>query len=506
MKRKDSLFRLVKSLSKSEKRFFKIYSTRHVIGDQNNYVALFNAIARQTVYNEEAIVRKFKNHKFTKRLAVAKAYLYELILKSMNSYHAQDSVDAQLREIIGNIVFLNQKKLFNQAMLLVAKAKKTALACERLAIMPEILRLEKKVLEDALYLNHSANTLRELNQQSVHLHQQLAIINEYWLLQAQLNNHLQAKGLNIKVVDVPRRVENELRQLNQKYEPEQNLPFEAQLLLQKTYATYYFITRDFGECYQYSKKLVQLLESYPNWLNLELPTYIRTINNLLNISQNQEERKKYLKALATMQENKALKKQENVQIQLFEAYHYHLMTNCIKLGDYEKGKQVVVDLAEGLQRFKDKISLSSQAMLCFYGFHICFGAKKHEQAHQWLQKIVRLEAYQVRADIYHYAHLLLVVAAYEFKNAKQLKKSIKKTYKYLCQSKEQNSYHLNKMTLKFLKILATKPTLADLLPHLEEVNLQLIHMKENPEMKRVFAYFDFSFWLGEKLQELRAKL
>ena len=84
MKRNDSLFRLIRSLSKSEKRFFKIYSERHVIGDQNNYVALFDTIDRQKSYNEEAIIKKFADRKFARRLPVAKNYLYELILKSMN--------------------------------------------------------------------------------------------------------------------------------------------------------------------------------------------------------------------------------------------------------------------------------------------------------------------------------------------------------------------------------------------------------------------------------------
>lgn len=35
-KASDSLHRLIKSLTKPEKRYFKVFSSRHVIGDQNN--------------------------------------------------------------------------------------------------------------------------------------------------------------------------------------------------------------------------------------------------------------------------------------------------------------------------------------------------------------------------------------------------------------------------------------------------------------------------------------
>ena len=55
----EDLHKLIKSLSQSEKRFFKIYASRHVIGEQNNYVQLFDAIANQKNYNEKAIKEKF---------------------------------------------------------------------------------------------------------------------------------------------------------------------------------------------------------------------------------------------------------------------------------------------------------------------------------------------------------------------------------------------------------------------------------------------------------------
>ena len=51
----DELHKLIKSLTQSEKRFFKIYASRHIIGEQNNYVQLFDVIASQKKYNEEAI-------------------------------------------------------------------------------------------------------------------------------------------------------------------------------------------------------------------------------------------------------------------------------------------------------------------------------------------------------------------------------------------------------------------------------------------------------------------
>ena len=62
-KASDSLHRLIKSLTKPEKRYFKVFSSRHVIGDQNNYLVLFDAIDRQGEYDEAKLIKKFKNVK-----------------------------------------------------------------------------------------------------------------------------------------------------------------------------------------------------------------------------------------------------------------------------------------------------------------------------------------------------------------------------------------------------------------------------------------------------------
>ena len=49
---KYALFELVKSMTMSEKRYFKIYSSKHVIGQSNDYVLLFDLGDFQITVNE----------------------------------------------------------------------------------------------------------------------------------------------------------------------------------------------------------------------------------------------------------------------------------------------------------------------------------------------------------------------------------------------------------------------------------------------------------------------
>lgn len=50
-KASDNLHRLVKSMT-NQKRYFKVFSSRHIIGDSNNYQVLFDAIDKQVEYDE----------------------------------------------------------------------------------------------------------------------------------------------------------------------------------------------------------------------------------------------------------------------------------------------------------------------------------------------------------------------------------------------------------------------------------------------------------------------
>ena len=55
----ESLHQLISSLSKSERRSFKLFISKYQSKHSNNYIKLFNAISQQENYNEELIKKQF---------------------------------------------------------------------------------------------------------------------------------------------------------------------------------------------------------------------------------------------------------------------------------------------------------------------------------------------------------------------------------------------------------------------------------------------------------------
>ncbi len=108
----DHLFRLIKSLSRTEKRYFKLFAARHTIGEKNDNLILFEAIDAQSEYDEVKLMKLFKQHTFQTRPAIAKARLYETVLRSLDAFHADSSADVEIRKLLHFAEILFKKSLY----------------------------------------------------------------------------------------------------------------------------------------------------------------------------------------------------------------------------------------------------------------------------------------------------------------------------------------------------------------------------------------------------------
>ena len=120
-----NLFRLIQSLSKNEKRQFKIYSQRTASQNEKNFVLLFDAIAKMKYYDEN-IIRKKVSSISKIQLPNAKAHLYYQILKSLRFSQSQKEGKQKIMEMIENARILYNKCLYSDALSIIDRAKNKA--------------------------------------------------------------------------------------------------------------------------------------------------------------------------------------------------------------------------------------------------------------------------------------------------------------------------------------------------------------------------------------------
>ena len=247
---KDNLFVLIKSLSKSEKRQFKLYVGRLGVNEDSKFLMLFNILDKLSVYDEATILKKGIVKK--QQLSNLKAHLYKQILISLRLNPSHQNIRIQIREQLDFATILYHKGLYKQSLKILDKAKNLAITHEEKNVAYEIVELEK-VIESQYITRSLSNRADELSIQA----KELSLQN---VLASKLSNlSLQLYGLFLKTGYVKNDEEHQIvsQYFNDrlpKYDIKK-LGFREKLWLYKSYLWYSFLTVDFLSSYKYASKM-----------------------------------------------------------------------------------------------------------------------------------------------------------------------------------------------------------------------------------------------------------
>jgi hypothetical protein len=120
----DKLHQLIQALSKSEKRYFKLYARRFSDSGDSLKVKIFDAIAKQDEYNEEKVLKKLGKKHNKNRYSVEKVHLYQMILDSLTAYHSKSFKEIEILQALQTIRILWIKGQAKAAQQLISKYKK----------------------------------------------------------------------------------------------------------------------------------------------------------------------------------------------------------------------------------------------------------------------------------------------------------------------------------------------------------------------------------------------
>ena len=149
----DSLYKLIQALSKTEKRYIKLYIQR-LAGETYSYSRLFDKLASQKVYNEKRLL-SFKH------LAVMKVRLEENVLAGLQKYHSEKSISAKLFREIHAIEILFQKGLLDNALKQIQRSRKVATHYQEPLALFELVKWELKIINAMGFVSVSQEQMKE---------------------------------------------------------------------------------------------------------------------------------------------------------------------------------------------------------------------------------------------------------------------------------------------------------------------------------------------------------
>ncbi len=495
-KNNEPLFQLIKSLTKAEKRSFKLFVSRHKSGEDAKFLKLFTWMDKQGEYDEAKILLKEPAIKAS-QISNLKAHLYKQILQNLGSNKSSNDIPMQIRDCIDQASILNDKCLYKQSFKILEKAKALAEKNDFPLLLLEIIEFEKRLVTK-LAQPKVDRRINDLMKESEVISEQLKSLHNF----SNLSLKLYSFYMNIGFI----RDHKDFEIVNSFYFSsmpafkEERLSFNEKNYLFNSMVGYYFFIQDDERAYEYAKKWVQLFKDNPFLIAPKIDLYIKASNNLL-IAQNKlgkfDEFVATFKELEAVYNIKNLHLTDNIKLQIFKYLSTHRINHYFLLGTFEEGVKIVPEIAEGLNRFIDQLDMHH--ILIFYYKFACmyFGNNQWQEAVSWLNKIINATNVDLRSDIQCFARILNLICHYELENTDLVDYYILSTYRFLI--KKEDLYMFQKYIMKFLKDLnSIKPT--QLMDAFKKLRKQMLSLKNNPYEKRAFLYFDIISWLESKIE------
>ena len=490
----DILFQLIKSLEKSEKRHFKLYINRNSAREDLKIVRLFDALDKQSDYDEASLLKKFAGT--TKpQLANLKSHLYKQVLASLRLLKSADSIDLQLTEQFDYAHILYKKGLFHQSLRILEKAKETARQNQKFNFLPQMIALEKRI--ENLHITRStperADILSaEANEVSLHIDMVARLSN----LALQLYSWYIRNG----------HARNEDDEIGVKKFMQDNLPpgskehsgFYERLYLYQAFTWYAFIRQDFLQYYRYTQKWVDLFIEQPLMVRVETGHYIKGLHNLLNAHFDLRNFRKFeltLKQFEKLAQTKRVREHDNFRIQAFIYISIARINQHFMMGSFKEGLGLVDMIEEKLSQFQLFIDTHRVLVLNYKIAMLYFGCGDYNRSIDYLQKIIN-DKPGLRYDLQCYARLLHLLAHYELGNDMLMDSLSKSVYRFM--ARMQNLTVVEEEMFSFLRnSLPLSPR--QIKPELEKFLHKINHLEKNRFETRAFAYLDIISWVESKV-------
>ncbi len=399
MLKQEELFVLIKSMTRSEKRYFKLYCN----APQADYMLLFEAIEKQQLYNEQAIKEKFSGATFLKQLHVLKNYLRKQIMASLRSFHNEVSKDAILKDTLRNVEVLFHKELFQLCSAELSKAESLAEQYELNLGMIEIQNWKRKLSQ--------ALTPHNYKEFDSYVHKQSEVLgvlkdnNGYW------KNMILETWKTFGASTAPE------RPLEKANHPQ---TLDAKVLY---YNTRYIKSLREGNAKKGEKdlrELIELLEEYPHRLKEEPASYISTINNLtsyLVFSKRDKEALELInKAKSTYETFRITSEKKSMLKQILRTYNIELEIYRNKKRKSKKDFVFIGNTEKFIGDNKNKIPVDYLLSFWFQLASLHFSKGNYDKVISWLNNLLNSKHKTVRTDLHKHARMLNIMVHFERRN------------------------------------------------------------------------------------------
>lgn len=471
-------------MSKQEKRYFRIFSSRHS-NEKNNYYTLYQVIDRQKEYDEEAIIKLLNSHQFVNRLSIAKTRLYDQILKSLTAFHAQKSIDSELFFTLQSIEILYSKALYKAAWKKLHSGVKLAQKHEKQSIQLQLNKWKQKLIEKENYQSYEAKHIDKWWEEEQEIIDQIKVYNALWYVKSNIFKLLFYKG-----ECSPKDLKYIQTQMEEYVDPldEKLLSIRSKFLFHHIQSAFSFAKNELSRSYDHLKVNLELLQTH-SWLFSENPfSEISILSNMsyIGIKLGLEAEIDPIVERMEKWHNVVGQSDENLKIRWFYSYYSIFLIKQINENNCNIHTPEIAKIEEGLELLDEKIPILRKsdlkmALSVFYN-----KAGEHRLALKTVHSLLNELSSKQNAELYFTARFFYLLLLIEL-NKKDYFEVAWLSTKRLLRNNEFNNFEIEELTLAFENYNKSQ----DMIHFVDHLSIIHNYKTENP-------FFNFQNWALNK--------
>lgn len=486
----DDLFDLIKSMSRTEKRYFKLDAQKAGGKKSNSYLKLFDALKDLEEYDEPRIFKKLKGEPLLNRLSTEKNYLYYAILKSMRSYWSEKSAYSRIKDMILNAHYLLDRGLYEQCEKMLNKAKKLAEQYKESTSLLEINKLERTV-----YINLRVKSLKAkleelvkekdealdlLAQELEYADYKYLIFSEY-IKQKRLTDpdEIQKFKINFPLEEVN---EGNIGLVHPLYEY-----YQSQFY-------YYRILGEYKKLFEITLKIIEWWEIQKEFKKEYFFKYIGDLMNYVSIAY-LNKRLDLIPSILDKIENEPPNSFHEERL-VFETLALSKMLYFLNDGQFEAARKFVGEIESKFKKYYIKPALKTSI---FGNFAVLFFLlNEFKTSIKWIDEIIEYKKNQHRQDIQRYIRVLKIIGLLELGLVDEFDNTCRSAIRYIEATTSGKNKVFEYEVIKRLKKISSMP-LDSLMNEYDDFKQFLEDKKNNPHDQISHGLEEYLFWVNSKI-------
>jgi hypothetical protein len=498
MGKEDKLYALIQSMSMSEKRYFDLYASRHVIGGYNHYKLLFDALAEMPQYDRQSLEAHLKDKDVSiDHLSSEKTYLYRLLLKSLAAYHQERTASQTVKNLLVQAEVLYLRGLYRQCKKILGKAYKTALRHELFPLLLEVMQWERKVAGQLADFDGMSQVMGAISRYQAVLENLLSYQRLYDQMAGMLLQHRKARS-NETVAALQQLVSDPLLQHEDRAQSSQ-----ARLYFWRIYAMYHFVLDEREKELAANDRVKSLMEEDPVHLSEYPGTYVNVFSRILNLQRKAAEQDFGALLASFHQLAERLKgDRPDLAMRIQASAASVAVVRLIELDRWEEAHKHLPKLEALMEEYGRKMPAAQQCTFAYLFAYVNLINGRHNEALNHINYILNTFDPGVRPDLHTATRLINLALHVELDNLDLVRRFADTSLRHL--KKQGRLFRLEETLLRFFRRLAKLKEEKARLQALRDIREEVERITVDGYERIALDYFDILRWIDTQIRRLQA--